>query len=90
MKVAKSTERIAVRELYCILSSRLFNEIKLCEKGMVWFWVKSEMKWKLIRFSGRMDEENDEDEGEGDQIEAVEGQWGNEVKNYEIKSNKKS
>ena len=57
---------------------------------MVWFWVKSEMKWKLIRFSGRMDEENDEDEGEGDQIEAVEGQWGNEVKNYEIKSNKKS
>ena len=55
MKVAKSTERIAVRELYCILSSRLFNEIKLCEKGMVWFWVKAEMKWKLIRFSKKVD-----------------------------------
>ena len=64
MKVAKSTEMIGVRELYCILSSRLFNEIKLCEKGMVWFWTKAEMKWKLIKFSGRVDEDNNgEDEG---------------------------
>ena len=54
MRVAKSTERIAVRELYCILSSRLFNEIKLCANGMVWFWVKTEMKLKLIKFSGKV------------------------------------
>ena len=72
MKVAKSTERIAVRELYCILSSRLFNEMKLCEKGMVWFWIKTLNKWKLIKFSGKVDQDdNGEDEGEGEQIEAV-------------------
>ena len=34
------------------------------------------MKWKLIRFNGKVDEDNDEDEGGGDQIQAVEGQWG--------------